>query len=125
MPQEFYAILWSVIGAAVTALSSWGIATFIAWMNGKIKDQKLARWSSAIAQIIFSAVQTVFQEFVEVMKKEGKFTPEAQKEAKEKAYNIIVGQLTEELRKYITDNFGDMKEWIMNQIESAIYQLKR
>ena len=125
MPQEFYAILWSAVGAIVTALSSWGIATFIAWMNGKIKDQKLARWSSAVLQIIFSAVQTVFQEFVDVMKKNGTWNEEAAKEAKERAYNIIVGQLTEELRKYITENFGDMKEWIMNQIESAIYQLKR
>lgn len=125
MPQEFYAILWSIVGTVVTALASWGVATLIAWMNGKIKDQKLARWSTAVLQIIFSAVQTVFQEFVEVMKKEGTFTSEAQKEAKERAYNIIINQLTPELKKYIEDNFGDMKEWIMNQIESAIYQLKR
>lgn len=125
MPAEFYAILWSAVGVIVSGLASWGVATLVAWLNGKIKDQKLARWSTAVLQIIFSAVQTVFQEFVEVMKKEGTFTEAAQKEAKERAYAIIVGQLSEELKKYITDNFGDMKEYLMNQIEAAIYQLKR
>lgn len=125
MPQEFYAILWSAIGLVISGLVSWGVGMLIAWLNGKIKDQKLARWSSAILQIIFNAVQTVFQEFVDVMKKSGKWNEETAKEAKERAYQIIVGQLTEELKSYITENFGDMKEWIMNQIESAIYQLKR
>lgn len=93
-------------------------------MNQKIKDKKLARWSSDVFQIIMNAVQTVFQEFVEVLKKDGKFTPEAQKEAKERAYTIIVGQLSSELKTYLTDNFGDMKEYLMNQIEAMIYRLK-
>ena len=61
----------------------------------------------------------------DTLKKEGKFDEAAQKEAKEKAYAIITGQLTEELRKYITDNFGDMKEYLMNQIEAMIYNLKK
>ena len=97
----------------------------VGWLNQKIKDKKLARWSCEVSTIIMSAVQTVFQEFVDVMKKNGTWNEEAAKEAKERAYKIITGQLTAELKKYIEDNFGDMKEWIMNQIESMIYQLKR
>lgn len=71
-----------------------------------------------------SAVQTVFQEFVDTMKKNGKFDEAAQKEAKERAYNIIINQLTPELQNYIKENFGDMKDYIMNQIEAMVYQLK-
>ena len=70
------------------------------------------------------AVQTVFQEFVETLKNNGKFTPEAQKEAKDRAYKVIVSQLTHEITQYITDNFGDMKDYLFNQIEAMIYQLK-
>ena len=71
-----------------------------------------------------SAVQTGFQEFVDTMKKNGKFDEAAQKEAKERAYNIIINQLTPELQNYIKENFGDMKDYIMNQIEAMVYQLK-
>ena len=123
--EQFYAILWSAVGVVVTGLVSWLTATGINFLNQKIKDKKIARWSTELFQIIMSAVQTVFQEFVDVMKKAGKFDAAAAKEAKERAYKIITSQLTEELKKYITDNFGDMKEYIMNQIEAVIYQLKQ
>lgn len=124
MPQELVTILWGALGTLVTAFIGWLSTTAIIWLNNKIKDQKLARWSSAIAKIIFDAVQTVQQTFVDEMKKAGKFDAEAAKRAKDKAMAIIKGQLTAELRKYITDNFGDMEEWLMNQIEAVIGQLK-
>ena len=124
MPQELVTILWGALGTLVTAFIGWLSTTAIIWLNNKIKDQKLARWSSAVAKILFDAVQTVQQTFVDEMKKAGKFDAEAAKQAKDKAMAIVKGQLTEELRKYITDNFGDMEEWLMNQIESIIHQLK-
>jgi len=123
--EQFYAILWSVLGTALTALVTWLTATGISFLNQKIKDKKLARWSSEVFQIIMNAVQTVFQSYVETLKEKGKFDAEAQKEAKERAYKIITTQLTPELQEYITSNFGDMKEYIMNQIEAMIYSLKK
>ena len=122
--EQFWVIFWSAIGTAVTGLVTWATVTFTNWLNTKIKDKKLARWSSQVFEIIMNAVQSIQQTFVETMKKEGKFNAEAAKEAKEKAYSIITGQLTVELKDYISSNFGDMKEFIMNQIESMIYQLK-
>lgn len=124
MPQELVTILWGALGTLVTAFIGWLSTTAIIWLNNKIKDQKLARWSSAVAKILFDAVQTVQQTFVDEMKKAGKFDAEAAKQAKNKAMAIVKGQLTEELRKYITDNFGDMEEWLMNQIEAIIGSLK-
>jgi len=123
--EQFYVILWSAVGVIVSGLATWLTTFVVGWLNTKIKDRKLAMWASQLYQIIMGAVQTVFQEFVDVMKKNGTWNEEAAKEAKEKAYKIIVGQLSEELKKYITENFGDMKEYILNQIESVIYQLKR
>lgn len=123
--EQFYAILWSAVGVAVTGLVSWLTAMGISFLNQKIKDKKLARWSSQVWQIIMSAVQTVFQEFVDVMKKSGKWNEETAKEAKERAYKIVTTQLTPELKKYIEENFGDIKEYVMNQIEAMIYNLKK
>lgn len=124
MPQEFWTILWSIIGTIGTGLATWLTTFLVSLINQKIKDTKLARWSSELLKIIMSAVQTVFQEFVDTMKKSGTWDEAAQKEAKEKCYSIIVNQLTPELKQYIEDNFGDMKEYINNQIEAIIYQLK-
>lgn len=121
----FWPIFWGIIGTIGTGLATWLTTFLVGLLNQKIKDKKLARWSSELFQIIMSAVQTVFQEFVDTMKKAGKFDEAAAKEAKNRAYNIIVGQLTSELRDYITENFGDMKEYLMNQIEAIIYNLKK
>jgi len=125
MPAELTTILWGALGTIVTAFIGWLTTTGVIWLNNKIKDAKIARWSSAIYQIVMAAVQTVFQEFVDVMKKAGTWNEETAKEAKERAMKIIMGQLTPELKKFIEDNFGDMKEYLMNLIESVIYQLKR
>ena len=122
---QFWTVFWGIVGTIGTGLATWLTTIVVTWLNNKIKDQKLAKWSSQVTMIIVNAVQTVFQEFVDTMKKSGAWNEEAAKEAKERAYNIIMGQLTSELKSYIKDNFGDMREWIMNQIESMIYQLKR
>ena len=93
-------------------------------MNSKIKDQTLARHLTAVTQIVTDAVMNVFQSFVDTLKKNGNFDEAAQKEAKDRAMEIILNQLTPELKDYITDNYGDIYEWISNKIESVIYSLK-
>ena len=106
-------------------MESWLVVVLTNWLNTKIKDKKVAKWATDITNIVFNSVSCVFQTFVEALKKSGNFDKQAQEEAKQKAYNIIMTQLTPELQKYITDNFGDMKEYLMNLIESTIYSLKK
>ena len=122
--DQFYTILWSAIGIIATGLATWLTTVGVNWLNTKIKDKKVAKWTSDIYQIVMTSVQSVFQSFVDTLKKTNKFDADAQAEAKERAYKIIVSELTPELKKYIEDNFGDMKEYIMNQIEAMIYTLK-
>lgn len=123
--EQFYQILWSAVGILVTGLVSWLVVVVTNFFNTKIKDKKAAKWATDIFTIVTNAVQSVFQSFVDTLKKQQKFDKQAQEEAKQKAYTIIMTQLTPELQKYIQDNFGDMKEYIMNMIESAIYTLKK
>ena len=123
--DQFWVILWSALGTVVTGLATWLTAYVVGLLNAKIKDRKLARWSTEVTTIVFNAVQCVFQTFVDTMKKAGKWDAAAAEEAKQKALDMIKCQLTYDLRKYITDNFGDMEAWLVTQIESAIYSLKR
>lgn len=124
MPQEVLNIILSAVSIAVTGLVSWGVGVFISWMNSKIKDQTLSKHLAAVTQIVTDAVMSVFQSFVKVLKANGTFDENAQKEAKAKALEIINAQLTEELRQYIANNYGDVQDWLNNKIESVIYTLK-
>ena len=122
--SSFWPVFWSIIGTGLTALMSWGVSRLIVWLNSKIKDENMRRHADALIQIIYSAVQAVFQTFVDALKDDGKFTEEEQKKAKEKCLEIIRGQLTEELKEYITENFGDIEKYLSTQIEAVIYQIK-
>lgn len=122
--MNFEQVLWGIVGTVGTGLATWLTTVIIAWLNSKIKDKKIAQWASATTQIIMSAVQAVFQTYVEALKKEGKFTQEEQKIANDKAMDIIKSQLTDELQAYIKENFGDMEVYLKQQIEAMIYQLK-
>lgn len=124
MSQEILNIVLSALGVVVMGLASWGVAVLTNWFNTKIKDKNLAMLLTKITNIITDAVKAVYQQFVEALKKEGKFTEEAAKEAKDKALEIIKGQLTEEMRTFIQSNFGDLGKWLSEQIETVLYTLK-
>lgn len=122
--QKMQDVILIIVGTVGTGLATWLTTVIITWLNSKIKDKKLARWSTAVTKIIMEAVQSVFQTYVEALKKEGKFTEAEQRIANEKALFIIKSQLTDELIKYIKENFGDMEVFLKEQIEAMIYQLK-
>lgn len=123
--MEWKEILITVVSIIATGLAGWLTTMVTSWISTKIKDKKLAEHATAVWTIVSNAVQAVFQSFVEVLKEKGEFNEEKQKEAKQKAVDIIKAQLSDELRKYIVDNFGDLEEFINMKIEAVIYELKR
>lgn len=123
--NELWKIILSAVGILVTGLMTWLVAVVTNWFNSKIKDKKVAKFMSDITEIVFNGVSCVFQTFVDSLKKANKFDKQAQEEAKQKAFAIIMTQLTPELQEYIQDNFGDVQTYIMNRIESTIYSLKK
>ena len=122
--ENFWEIFWSILGILGTGLATWLVTVFTTWMNSKIKDKKVANRLTSLTTIITNAVKTVYQEFVEIMKNNGTFDEKAQKEAKEKTMAIIHSQLTPELQSFIQSNYGDIEEWLKNQIEAVLYNLK-
>ena len=124
MPQEVLNIILSAVSIIVLGLASWGVTVLTSFINSKMKDKKMAALLTKALNIVSDAVKKIFQEFVEALKKEGKFDKEAQQKAKEAATKIINSELTPELVEFIQSNFGDVKEWISNQIEVAIFNFK-
>ena len=123
--EQFWVIFWGAVGTIATGLVTWLTALLTSFLNSKIKDKKLVQYMTAITEIVMSSVQTVSQTFVDTLKKNGKFDEQAQNEAKERALTIIKSQLTPELTNYITENFGDITNYLTTQIEATIYNLKK
>ena len=127
MPIQQEILLWllGILGTIITGLAGWGVTAFTTWISSKMKDQKAAKMIGDIMQIITDAVMEVFQTYVEALKNTGHFDEAAQKMAKDKAMQKIMARLTDTMKNYISEHYGDIKEWISDKIESTIYQLKR
>lgn len=121
-------ILLNIISVVVTAvivpLISLLGTKLIQWIGAKVKDEKAAAFLSKTSEIVLNAVKSVFQTYVDSLKKSGTFDVEAQKTAFDKARTTIKSQLGTELIDYIKSNYGDLDVWIATQIEATIDTLK-
>lgn len=122
--NNFYEILWTVIGTIASGLATWLTVVITNWLNNKIKDKKLAKIASDITVLVMTIVQQTFQVYVEALKKQGKFDEKEQAAAKKAAVDEIMRQLTEEQKEYINNISNDVRQYISIQIEAAIYRLK-
>ncbi len=122
--MELQTIILGAIGTIVTALVTWGVERLIAWLNTKIKNNKALKYLTEAIDVVQTVVKATFQTYVENLKNQNIFTEEAQKEALNKAVTQAKATLSAETQKYITENFGDLTEWIKLQIEATLYDLK-
>lgn len=122
--MDWLGILTSIAVAAGTALVTWGLGILTAWLNSKIKNDKVKQYMNDALSIVDSAVKSTYQTYVQALKEQGKFDMEAQKVALEKAKNTILSQLSSGAQDYLKGVFGDIDEWMNTQIESRLYELK-
>lgn len=117
-------IISIVVTAVILPLISYAGARLIAWLNAKIKDENAKQQLTVATDIVMNAVRSVFQTYVETLKKNGTFDKESQKVALIKAKDDALAQMSDEIKDYITKNYGDLETWITTQIESTINILK-
>lgn len=121
-------ILLNIISVVVTAvvipLISIGGTQLIKLINNKVKNAEAAKHLSAATDIVLNAVRSVFQTYAEALKEQGKFDEQSQIVALTRAKDIAISQFTEATKAYIKENFGDLDNWLTNQIEATINLLK-
>ena len=122
-------ILINIISVVVTSIVL-PLITYLGikltqWLNTKIKDVKHRALLTKVTDIITSNVASVFQTYVEELKKENKFDGKAQSDALRYAKENILNEIGEEAKGFIADNYGDVNVWLTTQIESTIYKLKQ
>ena len=124
MNQILLNILAAVTTCIILPLISFLGIKLSQWLSTKIKDEKAAALFTKAVDIVTNAVRITFQTYVESLKNSGSFGKEEQLIAFEKAKAIITSELTEDLKTFIVQNYGDLQTWISNQIEATIHKLK-
>lgn len=121
-------VLIPLLTALLTALT--GI--IVKWINSKAAELKAKTdniyLKSAIEMLdnaISSAVVAVNQTYVDELKKENAFTPEAQREAFQRVYKVALNSLTEETTNYLATHIGDIQGYIENKIEQKVVETKK
>ena len=124
MNQILLNVLATVVTCIILPLISFLGVKLTQWLNTKIKDEKGQKLFDTAVDIVINAVRSVFQTYVESLKNSGNFNADAQKIAFNLAKSIVLKQLSDDAKQYIATNYGDLEEWIRNQIEASIYKLK-
>ena len=121
-------ILINIISVVVTSivlpLVSIAGAKLIQFINSKIKNNKAADLLTTATTIVINAVRSVFQTYVEALKKEGSFNKDAQVIALNKAKDIALTQMTDEVKDYLVTTYGSLDSWLDTNIEATINILK-
>ena len=117
-------IISVVVTSIVFPLISIAGAKLIQFINSKIKNNKAADVLTTAPTIVINAVRSVFQTYVEALKKEGSFNKDAQIIALNKAKDIALTQMTDEVKNYLVTTYGSLDSWLDINIEATINILK-
>ena len=117
-------IISLVVTSIVLPLISIAGAKLIQFINSKIKNNKAADLLTTATTIVINAVRSVFQTYVEALKKEGSFNKDAQIIALNKAKDIALTQMTDDVKDYLVTTYGSLDTWLDTNIEATINILK-
>ena len=117
-------ILSVVITSIVLPLLTYAGTRLIAYLNSKIKDENYKILLTTATDIVVNAVRSVFQTYVESLKASSSFNAEAQLIALNKAKDIALEQMTDEVKGFISKNYGSVDAWLTTTIESTINLIK-
>ncbi len=117
-------ILSVVVSAVVLPLISLIGAKLVSFINAKINNEKASKLLEKATEIVTSAVRSVFQTYVEALKKNGTFDKDSQLFALNQAKTIAINQMTDEVKTYISATYGDLDNWLSTNIEATINLLK-
>ena len=124
MVKVLLIILSVVVTAVILPLISYAGTRITTYLNSKIKNEKARDILAQATEVVTNAVRAVFQTYVDSLKKSDNFGKEAQIDALNKAKELTLTQLSDDVKDYINKNFGDINTWLTTQIEATINLIK-
>lgn len=120
-------LLIAVITAAVPVLTAYAVKLIKqvgANAAAKTDDTKKQGYANEIAQAVSEAVSATSQTYVDSLKNAGKFTPEAQREAAEKALTACLASISPAAQEFVESVYGDLTEYLTTKIEAEVRNQK-
>lgn len=119
--------LGTALGTIITAVAGY----FLVYLNKKKKalQQDLnndiaSKYLDMIEQTIADCVIATNQTYVEALKKQDAFTPEAQEVAFQKTLNSVLAILTDDCKEYLETITNDVNSYLEAKIESQVNLVK-
>lgn len=122
--MDWQSIIIQIISLVIAALGAWVLAKVKSLINTKIKNEKARALLDSATTVVSNVVKATYQTYVESIKGTDAWTKAAQEKALQNAVTSARSQLSEEVEKYISDNFGDVETWIKSLVETTLYNLK-
>ena len=123
LSQIFEVFVIPVLGIAAVYVC-YLVKAKIKVLKDKAKNETEAKYLSMLDKTICEAVLATTQTYVATLKKEGKFTEEAQKIAFAKTYEAVMALLTVEAKTYLETAVGDLETYVNNKIEAEVLLTK-
>lgn len=124
MTESIQSILSIVVTMVIVPLITYGSSVAISWLKSKINIEATAELLASATTIVSDSVKAVYQTYVEALKEEDKFDESAQEEAFNQAKTLILEQLPETVKVFLTVYTGNIDTWIQVQIEACVDTLK-
>lgn len=93
-------------------------------LQEKVDNDLADKYIQMLTDTICICVIATNQTYVESLKKQGKFTKEAQDEAFRMTLDAVLAILSEEAKEYLTVIYGDLNAYIKQMIEAQVNQNK-
>lgn len=90
------------------------------WANKHIKDEKIKAHIIELANIVKEVVLEVSQTFVDKMQKAGNWNDDTKKEALSMALSKAQSLMSDELKTWVGDTYGDVTAYLKTLIEAQI-----
>ena len=127
MNEALLTLLQAVITAAVPVLT-----VYLCKFLSTKKKEAITMTENETAKMLIDgamsavekAVAVTNQTYVDVLKRQGTFSIENQKEAFQKSYDTAVALMTQEAADYIEKVYGSVANWLTAQIEAQVREQK-
>ena len=90
------------------------------WANKHIKDEKIKAHIIELANIVKEVVLEVSQTFVDKMQKAGNWNDDTKKEALSMALSKAQSLMSDELKTWVSETYGDVTAYLTTLIEAQI-----
>ena len=129
--MEWMTLIYQIVEVCVIPLLGILTAYIVKYVNAKsseiknkVDNETAQKYITMLDNTICDCVIATTQTYVEALKKNNAFTPEAQKEAFKITYNAVIAVLNEDAKEYLDNLYGDLSAYITTKIEAEVQKNK-